>query len=285
MRWPEDADGWPLTRFSRLILHRPHRWHVQEAGQGPTLLLLHGAGGATHSWRGLFPLLAAHFHVIAVDLPGHGFTQTGARQRSGLEHISADLASLIATEGWQPAGLVGHSAGGAIALDLASRLDAPGLRIVTLNAALSNFEGVSGWLFPKLAKLLAMTPFTADLFAATASSTANVTRLIEGTGSTLAAEDIALYRRLVSDRAHVDGTLAMMSQWSLDGLMARLDQITQPVLLITANGDRAVPPDVSARAAAHMPDARLHALPHLGHLMHEEDPQAIADLITAFVPH
>ncbi|SEK96250.1 magnesium chelatase accessory protein [Roseovarius nanhaiticus] len=283
MRWPQDSEGWPITAQSRMILHRPHRWHVQEMGDGPTLILLHGAGGATHSWRGLMPILAHSFHVIALDLPGQGFTQSGARQRSGLEGMSADIAELIAAEGWLPAALIGHSAGGAIALDLALRIARPDMRIVTLNAALSNFSGVAGWLFPRLAKLLAMTPFTADLFAATASSTASVTRLIEGTGSKLPPEGIALYQRLVSDRAHVDATLAMMSQWSLEDLLAQLGRIENRTLMLTGARDRAVPPEVSERAAARMPHAQVRKMPGLGHLMHEEAPEDVAEVITAFL--
>ncbi|MFD0858493.1 alpha/beta fold hydrolase BchO [Roseovarius aquimarinus] len=283
MRWPEDAADWPLTEHSRRVLHRPHRWHVQEAGRGPTLLLIHGAGGATHSWRGLFPLLSERFHVVAVDLPGHGFTQPGARGRSGLESMTADLAALAAAEGWHPAAVIGHSAGAAIALNLGLRLGDPAPRIVTLNAALSNFEGVAGWLFPKLAKLLAATPFTADLFSAAASSQSNVARLIAGTGSQLDPEGLALYRRLVADRAHVDGTLAMMSQWSLDGLLPRLGEMSAPVFLMTGDADSAVPPAVSRRAAEKLPNARLESLPSLGHLMHEEDPEAVARLIFGFL--
>lgn len=55
MRWPKDARGWPMVDLSRIVLHRPHRWHVQAGSSGPTLLLIHGAGGATQSWRGLMP--------------------------------------------------------------------------------------------------------------------------------------------------------------------------------------------------------------------------------------
>ena len=61
-------------QYSRQVMHRPHRWHIQEAGKGPLLLLIHGAGGATHSFRSLFPLLAQTSRVVAVDLPGQGFT-------------------------------------------------------------------------------------------------------------------------------------------------------------------------------------------------------------------
>ncbi len=274
MIWPKDGKGWPLSDHSRVILHRPHRWHVQEAGTGPTLLLLHGAGGATQSWRGVFPILAATHHVVAVDLPGQGFTRLGARDRCNLDAMATDLASLCASEGWHPDVIVGHSAGAAIALRMAEAMD-PAPRVIGINAALGNFRGAAGWLFPLMAKVLALTPFTADLFVATSSSPRNIQRLIDGTGSRLDAEGLDLYRRLAADRGHVDATLAMMSQWSLDGLLARLPANPAPTLFIVGDTDKAVPPSVSVDAAARMRDAGVVRLPGLGHLAHEEDPALV----------
>ncbi|MFZ4410973.1 MAG: alpha/beta fold hydrolase, partial [Paracraurococcus sp.] len=66
---------WPNRPTSRLVAAGGLRWHVQVAGTGPVLLLVHGTGAATHSWRDLLPLLARHFTVVAPDLPGHGFTE------------------------------------------------------------------------------------------------------------------------------------------------------------------------------------------------------------------
>ncbi len=51
-------------------------WHVQQMGQGPKLLLLHGTAASTHSFRALAPLLAPHFTLLIPDLPGHAFTET-----------------------------------------------------------------------------------------------------------------------------------------------------------------------------------------------------------------
>lgn len=275
---PKDLPRWPLSEYSRVVLHRPHRWHVQEAGSGPTILLIHGAGGATQSWRGIFPILAETHHVVAVDLPGQGFTRLGARHRCGLDPMAADLAGLCAAEGWQPEVIVGHSAGAAIALRMAELADrAP--RVVGINAALGSFRGAAGWLFPMMAKLLSLTPFTADLFVATSSSARNVRRLIEGTGSRLDAEGLDLYRRLAGDRGHVDATLAMMAQWSLDDLLSRLDRNPARTLFIVGNADHAVPPDVSVRAAARMPEATVVRLPRLGHLAQEEDPELVCSVI------
>ena len=50
------------------------RWHYQQQGNGPVVLLVHGAGGSTHSWAGCATALSASFTVISTDLPGHGFT-------------------------------------------------------------------------------------------------------------------------------------------------------------------------------------------------------------------
>lgn len=278
MRWPDDAQGWPLTAFSRQLLHRPHRWHIQEHGEGPTVLLLHGAGGATQSFRGLFPLLVKHHHVVTVDLPGQGFTQLGAQQRCGLDHMAEDLLALCRHQGWVPDRIVGHSAGVAIALRMCELGLRPAKGITGINAALGNFKGVAGWLFPMMAKALAVTPFSASLFASTTTRN-SVRNLIRGTGSTLDQEGLELYYRLATDSAHVDATLSMMAQWSLDGLLARLGQIDLPVHLITGLSDKAVPPGVSRDACAKMTNARLTELQGLGHLAHEEDPAQIADLI------
>lgn len=276
MKWPDDLTGWPMADASRKVLCRPHRWHVQEAGAGDTLLLIHGAGGATQSWRGIFPQLAKTHHVVAIDLPGQGFTEIGARGRCGLAHMAQDIAALIAQEGWQPKAIIGHSAGAAIGLKLG--LAGRAGHVIGINAALSNFRGVAGWLFPMMAKALAINPLSARLFSASASAS-SVRNLIGGTGSALTPQGEALYLRLVRDAGHVDATLAMMSQWSLDRLIDELPDIPIRVDLIVASGDKAVPPASSIDAAKILPNAQIHKIDALGHLAHEEDPAQILDVI------
>ena len=93
---------------------------MQRAGKGEHVLLLHGTGASTHSWAVLFPLLAARFDTLAVDLPGHGFTQSFRRLDSALPGMVHALKVLLAAENFRPALIVGHSAGAAIAVRLAS---------------------------------------------------------------------------------------------------------------------------------------------------------------------
>lgn len=279
MKWPEDAEGWPMREHSDIVLHRPHRWHIQRAGTGPCVLLLHGAGGATQSWRGIFPLLTPRFDIVAIDLPGQGFTQSGAKHRHGLDGMAEDLVHLLDHLEIKADAIIGHSAGVPIAMRMVE-LGYPARRILAINAALSNFDGVAGWLFPLLAKALSITPFAAQVFAAT-STQASVRQLLKGTGSNIDEDGESLYHRLTKDRAHVDGTLSMMAQWTLDGLLTRLPSFTTPVDFLIGNGDKAVPPSASKDAAKRLPHAHVTEVPKLGHLIHEEAPELVADWISS----
>lgn len=282
MEWDRHRADWPLAAHSRFVLCKPHKWHVQEMGKGPTLLLIHGAGGATQSWRHLMPILAKTHRVIAVDLPGQGFTRMGARQRCSLPAMAEDLTSLCTAEGWEPEAIIGHSAGAAIALQM-TQTGTSVPRVIGLNAALGHFKGLAGIVFPLMAKALALTPWVAQLFTASASRPHSVTRLIEGTGSRLPKEDLRWYRTLVSDRTHVDSTLAMMAQWDLDPLLRALPRHPAKTLLIAGDRDTAVPPGTSAEAARKMPHATVMTLAGLGHLAHEEDAQAVAAPVISFL--
>ncbi|WP_426035355.1 alpha/beta fold hydrolase BchO [Cypionkella sp. TWP1-2-1b2] len=272
---------WPFRSASQHVRCKGHLWHVQEIGSGPVVLLLHGAGGATHSFRHLIPLLSTDYRVIALDLPGQGFTSLGNRARCNLDAMAEDVAALIAQQGWHPVAIIGHSAGAAVALRLAEI--SPPQAVIGINAALGGFEGVAGWLFPALANLLARLPLVPQLFSKLAGTTRQVHQLLASTGSRIDAAGEAQYLHLLRQPGHVAATLAMMAQWQLDGLLNRLPQQVVPCLLITASADRAVPPVVSQRAAAVMSNAEWIDLPRFGHLVHEEAPEQVAALIRDFL--
>lgn len=282
MEWEAYADVWPNAGHSQFVAARPHRWHVQIMGErGPTVLLLHGAGGATHSWRDILPLLARQFRVIAPDLPGHGFSKLGALQRSSLPLMARDVVGLLTKLKVTPDLIVGHSAGSALALQMLEVLPQPPRGIVGINPALDNFKGVAGWLFPVMAKALSLNPLVAPVFARM-SRNGSAENLIAGTGSTLDPVGLALYRAAIGETRHVDGALTMMAQWKLDGLQERLPSLDLPVLFVVGDNDQAVPPTTADRAARRMPAAKVVHLPDLGHLAHEENPNQFCDLITKF---
>lgn len=275
---------WPHRAASHAIRLAPHDWHVQVwgAGSGPDILLLHGAGASAHSWHPLVPYLPGA-RLIAPDLPGQGFSRTSNRARLGLEAMAQDLAQLCSVQGWQPRAIIAHSAGAAVALRLSHLLPTPPVAVVGINAALGNFEGVEGWLFPLMAKVMAFSPFVGGLTARFVGRAPAVERLIKGTGSSVPASVVQTYARLAGDPSHVEGTLAMMAHWNLDPLLADLPKITVPTLLLATSLDRAVPARISHGAAARLPRGRYLELTALGHLAHEEAPQTLAAPIVQFL--
>ncbi|GJD48072.1 4,5:9,10-diseco-3-hydroxy-5,9, 17-trioxoandrosta-1(10),2-diene-4-oate hydrolase [Methylobacterium crusticola] len=274
--WERDGRDWPNRDLSRFVAAGGLTWHVQEAGAGPVLLLVHGTGAATHSWRGLLPRLAERFRVVALDLPGHGFTDP--LPATSLPGMAAALRALVETLGLAPAVVVGHSAGAAILVRLCLDGGLSPRLLVGLNAALKPFPGMAGLIFPSMARMLFLNPVTPRVFAWSADRAA-VERLITGTGSTLDRRGLDLYRRLFQRASHVAGALAMMANWNLDALDRDLPRLAVPALLIVGEADRAIAPETARDVARRLPRARVERVGALGHLAHEERPDLVAGLI------
>ena len=273
--------GWPNREASRFVTAGGLRWHVQVMGAGPFLLLIHGTGAATHSWRALAPVLAQHFTVVAPDLPGHGFTELPAASRLSLPGMAQAVGALLAALAIRPDLAVGHSAGAAILLRMCLDRQITPRGVVSLNGALLPMEGLPGQFFLPLARLLTGVPLLPSLFAWRARDPATVAKLLDGTGSRLDPEGVRLYGRLMANSRHAAGALGMMANWDLRPLAAALPSLAVPLLLIAGARDRTIPPAQSTRVRAMVPGASLATQPG-GHLAHEEDPAATASLIEAF---
>jgi magnesium chelatase accessory protein len=279
LAWERDGKDWPNRAYSRLVEAGGLNWHVQSAGSGPPLLLLHGTGASTHSWRDLMPLLAEDFSVIAPDLPGHGFTRTPPSAAMSLPGMAGLLGALLSELGVKPEVAVGHSAGGAIMLQMALDGAIAPTAFIGLNAALRPFGGHSGRAFSSLARLFALNPLVSRFFSWQAGQLAAVRGLIEGTGSSLDEVGLALYQRLFLSRAHVQATITMMSNWDLVPLNDAIGPLTSRLHLVVASGDKAVSPEDARQMKRQHPEMQLHVLRRGGHLVHEEYPREVAALI------
>ncbi len=280
--WLRDGTDWPNRDSSRFLRTGGVTWHVQVAGAGPALLLAHGTGAATHSWRGLLPLLAPHFTVVAPDLPGHGFTGVPPWHGLSLPAMARDLRDLLGALDCRPVLAVGHSAGAPVLARMClDGMIAP-LGLVSLNGAFLPLGGPASPIFASMARLLVGLPLLPHLIAWRASDPGLVRRLLEGTGSRLDPAGIDFYRRLVRNPDHAGAALRMMASWDLAPVVRDLPRLTPRLRLIAGDGDRTIPPADSARVRDLVPGAELVTMPGLGHLSHEEDPAGTAALILEF---
>lgn len=279
MNFQSQARDWPNSAASRFVAAGGLTWHVQDIGSGPVLLLVHGTGASTHSWRKLVPLLQSRFRIVMPDLPGHGFSKVPP-QLTGytLPGMARSLAELIRQLDAAPVIAAGHSAGAAILLRAAlDNVISPQV-IVSLNGALFPFGGLAGQLFSPMAKMMVSLPFVPK-FMTWRADRAAVERLLRDMGPGLEAQDIDYYARLFRDEGHVAATLTMMANWDLAPLVRDLPQLTPKLALVGTDGDKAVPAADAGRAAKLVPGARSVILSGCGHLAHEERPARIAELI------
>jgi magnesium chelatase accessory protein len=289
LSWNRDGADWPLRPYSRFISQGHLQWHVQRLGgtKPHRIWLLHGTGASTHTWRDVAPILAQHHQVIAVDLPGHAFTRGAVDEDlslTGMARALIDLHAALTPE--SPAGTapvadtwIGHSAGAAVALQVMLMQPSIVRDAVSLNGALLPWGGKAASLFMPLARALATNAWTTRFFLWNARRPGTVEALLRDTGSFIDERGHQLYERLAHNEVHLRNVMRMMAHWELEPFARSLPLLQGRVTLVSSAQDSTVPPSVSQRAAALIPQSRLITLPRWGHLGHEEAPAEWASLM------
>jgi magnesium chelatase accessory protein len=282
--WAQDGKDWPNRNASGFYSAGGIVWHVQILGQGPVLLLLHGTGAATHSWRDLLPLLAQNFTVVAPDLPGHGFTSQPEKAGMTLPGMAKGVAALLDRLGLHPDYAAGHSAGAAVLTEMCLSNRIAPKALASLNGAMLPlpFHGVAAPLMGPLARLFASNPLVPMLFAWQAADGAVVRKLLQGTGSRIDAQGEKFYARLARRSGHAGAALTMMANWDLKTFAQRLPGLKTRLLLVVGENDRSIPPADAQRIKQLLPNAEILRMPGLGHLAHEERPAEVAEVLKAF---
>ncbi len=284
LNWARDGEDWPNREASQFVTCGTTRWHVQTMGgeSAPVLLLVHGTGAATHSFRDLMPLLAAEFRVVTFDLPGHGFTRVTNSDALSLQGMAAEISILLKKLEVAPDVAIGHSAGAAILLQLALKDYIAPQRIIGINSALRPMHGHA--FFSPMAKLLYLNPLVPRLMSLRARYGDAASNVLSMTGSRIDADGARFYRRLFESPSHVSGALGMMANWDLDALQEQMPTLQIPLSLVVAEDDPMVSPSVSRHAAELVPGAEIIAVEKGGHLLHEVDPQKLVDIIRERMP-
>lgn len=263
--------------------------HLQRAGSGGVpLLLLHGFGASTFSWREVMAPLGESRLVVAFDRPGFGLTErplppfpTATNPYRPTAQAQMTIALLDAL-GIDRAILVGNSAGGTIALLAALEHPDRVAALVLVDAAVYTGGGAPGWLRPLLR--LPQVRRLGPLFVRQMDRWGwELLNLAWHDPSRINPEILAGYSRPLQaenwDRALWELTLASEEL----PLASRLGEIRMPVLVITGDDDRIVPTTESIRLAADIPGARLVVIPDCGHVPQEECPAAFLEAVESFL--
>ena len=270
---------WPNRSNSEFIKSDNYNWHIQKFGStGKKLLLIHGTGASSHSWYPLIENLNLEFEILCLDLPGHGFTRALARQKKQLTIIVDQISLLLRNIDFYPNIIMGHSAGAAVAYELAKKIETKP-NTIAINAAFGQFSGLAGVAFPYFAKIASSTTIPARFLSLLASKEEIVRKLLASTGSIIPELQIKCYQYLFSNTEHVDGTLQLMADWDLGYFLDRLPEETAPIHFLVGDKDTTVPPHISKSWDQSMPNSSLTQFNGLGHLLHEESPSTVSTIL------
>ena len=256
------------------------------AGDGPTLLLIHGMAGNSRTWRAVMPKLARDYRVLAPDLPGHG--ESAASGDYSLGNMAAMLRDLLGALGIGRTTIVGQSLGGGIAMQLAYQHPELAERLVLVSSgglgrevswmiralSLPGAAYVTPVIFPgfvrelgdRVADIVGRLGIRAPRWAETWDAYATLTE----------PEHRAAFLRTV--HAVIEPGGQAVSATNRLYLAAAM-----PTLIIWGDADPIIPVSHAYTAHDAMPGSRLEIFEGVGHFPHAEEPERFVNALTDFI--
>jgi pimeloyl-ACP methyl ester carboxylesterase len=250
--------------------------HFIEAGAGRPVVLIHGFGGSTFSFRHLLPALAGRFRAIALDLKGFGYSDRPGDSDYSETAQARLVHDFLEQMGVDRAIVIGHQMGGSIALRLAAEWPEMVERLVLI-ATTPERSG------PRATKV--MRPFVPVVAALTFQNPAVRKRLFRGTvydADFLTDEVLQGYFLPFRIRGSMKALSKMMVDRARDPAID-YSKVQQPVLLLWSDNDQWATVESGERLRALLPQAKLTVLPDAGHLLLEGKPEEANRAILDFI--
>ena len=259
------------------------------AGEGPPVVLLHGAGDNALDWRWVMPTLAAGHRVYAPDLPGSPDSARPAADYSPAFFGRFFTAFLDALDVGR-ATLVGNSLGGLIALRLAlsepERADA----LVLVNSA-----GLGQAINPAFTSVNvpglgeAALPFWRTPLGAYQRAWGRAALLFAHLPASVPREWLAEQTRLALTPGYLEAHLSVLRAivsplGQREVLVDRLPSLKVPTLVVWGERDRVFPRSQAKEALAQLPEGSLTLVPECGHMPHVECPERFLGALDGFLP-
>jgi pimeloyl-ACP methyl ester carboxylesterase len=262
--------------------------YKQRGDSGRDLILMHGLGASVYSWQRVMDDLSQYGKITAYDRPAFGLTERiqpedyNGRNPYSRNYQPQLLIAFMDQLGIQSAVLVGNSAGGTLAVQMALQYPERVEALILVDPALLTPGGPPSFLYPFLK--LPSIDRVGVLFARYGGSmTENFLRRAYNNPLKITPEIVKGYQKPLRadhwDRAFWEFIKATEP---ID-LAGRLGVIDLPVLVITGDNDRIVPTEETIRAAGLIQNADLVVLPECGHAPQEECPDAFMDAVENFL--
>ncbi|MEP6269599.1 MAG: alpha/beta hydrolase [Paracoccaceae bacterium] len=265
--------------------------HLKVIGQGPDLVLIHGANGSLRDFTfSLVDRLKADFRVIALDRPGLGWSERPSGYGSVFNVVAEPpaLQARILQAASDKIGVknpivIGHSYGGTIALAWALERPNQTAGLVLLGAATNPWEGELGWLYRVNSSLFGSLITIPLITALTPRGT--IAKALGEIFTPQASPDgyldhISAHMTLRRSTQRANAQQVNTLKPYIIQMHTRYSSLTLPVEILHGTQDIIVPLEVHAKPLSQqIPDAVLTRLEGVGHMPHHADPEATLSAI------
>lgn len=267
-----EAEVVPEPQYIGVEGHRLAYWSY---GQGPTLVLLHGLGASSYSWRFVVSLLQQQFKVVTLDLLGFGLSDRPADFSYNLDDQVRILHEALKKIAPAPAVIVGSSMGGNLALWLHKQFPLFCENYVLLAPAVFGSRLTGVWA--RHSRLWAWSYFFINPM-----TLPWLVRAVVGTWAPLHRNSLRHYGQSVNSRQKMEVFLRATACVGDARLPECLATASARVLLLWGSHDRLVPAWIIDKLAEKIPHVVLQKIAGGSHHPHEQFPEQIATAITNF---
>jgi len=246
--------------------------YIEEGGSNGTIVLIHGLGGFAERWSAVIPLLSKKYRVIALDLPGYGYSEKPSIDYT-LEFFSKFIFDFLDKLGLSKANMIGSSLGGQIVAECAITQNKIVQKIVLVSPA-----GVMRSSTPSL------DAYSMAALYPTYDTVKTAYEMMAGSNKKVSDDTIGDFiKRMTQPNAKMVFMSTILALKNLPPITDRLSNIVIPTLLIWGERDTMIPVKYAHDFASSIKNCQLEIMENCGHTPHVEEPIKFSEKVLNFL--
>lgn len=259
--------------------------HVRDEGPRDDpipIVLIHGTSASLHTWDGWVAALSPHRRVIRMDLPGFGLTGPGPDADYSMARYTGFMRDLLDLLKLDEVVMAGNSLGGGIAWQTALAHSTRVRQLILVDATGYPLQPQSMPIGFRLAQIAWLAPVTQKILPRQMIEAS--VRNVYGQPDKVSPALVDRYYELTLREGNRASLTQRFQYRSNDAALAgQISQLRLPTLILWGSEDRLIPPEHGQRFQQDIASSELLVFEGLGHVPHEEDPQATVQAVKNFL--